>query len=68
MLWIRKEFLNTPFDYGAIVVHGHTPVRSPVTLPYRIGIDTACFMTGKLTALRIDAAGDTRLMQTEGWD
>lgn len=68
MLWIRKEFLNVPHDYGAIVVHGHTPVRQPAVLPYRIGIDTACFMTGKLTALRIDRAGNTRLMQTEGWD
>ncbi|HQZ11563.1 MAG TPA: metallophosphoesterase family protein [Devosia sp.] len=68
MLWIRKEFLHTPHDHGGVVIHGHTPMDEPTILPYRINIDTACFMTGKLTALRVDAAGETRLLQTAGWD
>ena len=68
MLWIRRAFLHTPHDHGGVVVHGHTPVEEPAILAHRIDIDTACFMTGTLTALRIDAAGNTRLMQTPGWD
>ena len=67
LLWIRDEFLNVPYDHGAMVVHGHTPVRAPAVLSYRIGTDTACYMTGKLTALRIDARGSTRFLQTAGW-
>jgi serine/threonine protein phosphatase 1 len=68
LMWIRREFLNTPYDHGGVVVHGHTPVDEPSVLNYRIDIDTACFMSGCLTALRIDAAGGMRLMQTAGWD
>jgi serine/threonine protein phosphatase 1 len=64
MLWIRDEFLEAAHDFGAVVVHGHTPVHQPFLSSHRIGIDTGCFMTGRLTALRIDAAGETRLLQT----
>jgi serine/threonine protein phosphatase 1 len=50
MLWIRDEFLSWPHDFGAVVVHGHTPVRAPEDLHNRVGIDTYAFQTGKLTA------------------
>lgn len=64
MLWIRRDFLDAGHDFGAVVVHGHTPVKTPFISPHRIGIDTGCFMTGQLTALCIDPAGTTRLLQT----
>ena len=50
LLWIRKEFLASTADFGAVVVHGHTPTRSPQDLRNRIGLDTFAFRTGKLTA------------------
>lgn len=50
LLWIRKEFLNSGQDFGAVVVHGHTPSRSPQEHRNRIGIDTYAVLTGKLTA------------------
>ena len=64
LLWIRDLFLDAEHDYGAVVVHGHTPVQEAFVSPTRIGIDTGCFMSGRLTALRIDAAGQTRILQT----
>lgn len=64
MLWIRDEFLEAAYDFGAVVVHGHTPVREPFLSAHRIGIDTGCFMSGRLTALRIDADGRTSILQT----
>jgi serine/threonine protein phosphatase 1 len=50
LLWIRHEFLNSAEDFGAVVVHGHTPTRAPQDLRNRIGVDTYACRTGKLTA------------------
>jgi serine/threonine protein phosphatase 1 len=50
LLWIRKEFLNSKEDFGAVVVHGHTPNRDPQDFRNRIGLDTFAVGTGKLTA------------------
>ncbi|MGA7326376.1 MAG: metallophosphoesterase [Rhodomicrobium sp.] len=54
LLWIRDEFLNWPHDFGAVVVHGHTPVHTPEDYHNRIGIDTYAFQTGKLTAVGLE--------------
>ena len=50
LLWIRKEFLDSKEDFGAVVVHGHTPTRAPEDLCNRIGLDTFAVRSGKLTA------------------
>jgi serine/threonine protein phosphatase 1 len=50
LLWIREEFLNSKDDFGAVVVHGHTPDRDPQAFRNRIGLDTFAVRTGKLTA------------------
>jgi serine/threonine protein phosphatase 1 len=54
LLWIRKEFLSHSKTFGAVVVHGHTPSRTPQDLDNRIGIDTLAFHTGKLTAVGLE--------------
>jgi serine/threonine protein phosphatase 1 len=54
LLWIREEFVNCNKSFGKIVVHGHTPVVSPVVLPTRINIDTGAFATGRLTCLVLE--------------
>jgi len=54
LIWIREEFLMHPHDFGAVVVHGHTPARAPEDLPNRIGIDTLAFFSGKLTAVGLE--------------
>lgn len=51
MLWIRDRFIASQADFGAVVVHGHTPVRRPQFRPNRIGIDTGAYQSGKLTCL-----------------
>lgn len=56
LLWIRREFLESNrLNPELKVVHGHTPAKEPIISPGRIGIDTGVYMTGRLTALRIDA-------------
>jgi serine/threonine protein phosphatase 1 len=56
LLWIRNEFLYSKNDFGAVVVHGHTPARFPQNLPNRIGLDTFAVRTGKLTAVGLEGA------------
>ena len=51
LLWIRDDFLTSSFDFGKIVVHGHTPTTEIEVGVNRINIDTGAFATGRLTCL-----------------
>ena len=51
LLWIRKEFIISEFDFGRRVIFGHTPVRAPLLLPNKIGIDTGAVYGNKLTCV-----------------
>ncbi|ADZ71444.1 metallophosphoesterase [Polymorphum gilvum] len=63
LLWIRQEFLDYPGDFGAVVVHGHTPQDTIDLKPNRINIDTGAYMTNRLTCAVLDADG-VRFLQT----
>jgi serine/threonine protein phosphatase 1 len=56
MLWIREEFLKSKRDFGAVIVHGHTPVSTPQLNSNRINIDTGAYMTGILTCVVIEGS------------
>lgn len=62
LLWIRDPFLYGPGMPGIRVVHGHTPTPAPEFTPTRIGIDTGCFLTGRLTGLRVMRDGSTKVL------
>jgi serine/threonine protein phosphatase 1 len=62
MLWIRQEFLQEKGPFGKVIVHGHTPMEEAQVLPHRIGVDTGCYATGVLTAVRLEGE-DQRLIQ-----
>ena len=57
LLRSRQPFLYSEADFGAVVVHGHTPVKVPVVRHNRIAIDTGAVFGGKLTCLVLE--GDT---------
>jgi serine/threonine protein phosphatase 1 len=65
LIWIRQDFLRHEGDFGKVIVHGHTPVRSVEHRTNRIAIDTAAYATGKLTALVIEGR-DLRVIDTAG--
>lgn len=49
LIWLREEFLQSPWDWGKKVIHGHTPTpsRKPEVYANRICIDTAlCYAPG----------------------
>lgn len=64
LVWIREPFLSLPPPGGIRVVHGHTPGPEPVVTPYRICLDTHCFLTGRLTALRLTRKGQPAFITT----
>jgi serine/threonine protein phosphatase 1 len=49
LLRIRSAFLHSEMDFGAVIVHGHTPRSAPEVRANRIGIDTGAVYGGKLT-------------------
>lgn len=64
LLWIRAPFLEQNGDTGVVVVHGHTPTSEPEIRPWRIGIDTAAFASGRLTAVRLQPHSPPRFIAT----
>jgi serine/threonine protein phosphatase 1 len=52
LVWIREPFLSSDFDFGRLIVHGHTPLRHgvPELRPNRLNIDTGAAYGGPLTA------------------
>ncbi len=54
--WIRRTFLESTADHGAMVIHGHTITDSVDERPNRIGIDTGAFGSGILTAIGVEGA------------
>lgn len=57
LMWIREEFLDYEGNFGAIVIHGHTPSTAVDVRHNRICVDTGAYMTGKLSCIRIDESG-----------
>lgn len=53
-IWIRKRFLESELDHGAVVVHGHSISAEPAVRDNRIGIDTGAPVSGVLTCLLLD--------------
>jgi serine/threonine protein phosphatase 1 len=57
LCYIRTPFLNSDKSHGFLVIHGHTMGPTPVVKSNRVGIDTAAFMTGVLTAIVLESEG-----------
>lgn len=55
LLRSRQPFLYSEAKFGAVVVHGHTPVKAPVVRHNRIAIDTGAVFGGALTSAVLEA-------------
>jgi serine/threonine protein phosphatase 1 len=63
LLWIRDDFLDSSFDHGKTVVHGHSISWEPEVKDNRINVDTGAFASGVLTCLVLDGP-DVAFLQT----
>jgi serine/threonine protein phosphatase 1 len=66
LIWIRAPFLTSQLTGGLRVVHGHTPSADIVATPHRIDVDTHCYHTGKLSAVRVTPDGRTKYFSVQG--
>ncbi|WP_428486897.1 metallophosphoesterase [Rhodopila sp.] len=55
LLRARQPFLYSEADFGAVIVHGHTPVKAPVVRHNRIAIDTGAVFGGPMTCVVLEA-------------
>ena len=53
MIWIRDEFIYSDYDFGEVVIFGHTPFNSPIIMKNKIGIDTGAVYGNCLTCLEL---------------
>lgn len=54
LIWIREPFLSSKADFGAIIVHGHTPVAEVENHGNRIDVDTGAVFGRKLSCLVLE--------------
>jgi serine/threonine protein phosphatase 1 len=52
-MFIREPFLSSPKSCDLVVVHGHTPEKSPTNAAWRIGVDTGIYFNGRLSCVRL---------------
>ncbi|OQX62666.1 MAG: metallophosphatase [Desulfococcus sp. 4484_241] len=55
LLWIRKSFIDSDYDFGKLVIFGHTPYPEVVIKDNKIGIDTGAVYGYKLTCIELPA-------------
>jgi len=53
MQWVRREFIDSDYDFGKRVVFGHTHFSAPLVTAGKIGIDTGAVYGGKLTCVEL---------------
>lgn len=63
LLGIRDAFLNSRRKWPFTIVHGHTPGEAVHIDERRIGVDTGAYITGRLSAVRLDGV-DVRVLST----
>lgn len=63
LMTVRLSEASFDAREGLTLVHGHTPLAQPFVSPSRIGLDTEAFSSGRLTAARLLANGNVKILQ-----
>jgi serine/threonine protein phosphatase 1 len=53
LFWIRRDFISSDYDWGKIVVYGHTPLKEPFLSKTRMGLDSGCVYGRQLTCCEV---------------
>ncbi len=63
LIWSRPS--DKPHEQEVTLVHGHTPVETPIICEQRINVDTGAFATGTLSAVCLAAGQAPRILQVK---
>jgi serine/threonine protein phosphatase 1 len=66
LMWIRRPFHEHRGSFGALVVHGHTPVDQVTHYGNRVAVDTGAAYGGPLSVVVIDPDGSVAELTEEG--
>ncbi|WBU64237.1 metallophosphoesterase [Paracoccus aerodenitrificans] len=66
LMWIRRPFHDSRLDHGAMVVHGHTPVKHVTNYGNRLNMDTGAAYGGPVSIARLEAKGVIWLLTESG--
>ena len=55
LLWIRESFFKSWFQWGKVIVHGHSPRDQVEITRKRINLDTGCIFNGMLSAMEVNS-------------
>lgn len=55
LLWTRKPFLESSYNWSKLIIHGHTPHPQIEVRPNRINLDTGCVLGNRLSAIELPA-------------
>ncbi len=53
LLWVRNKFIRSRYDFGKVVIFGHTHFQEPLIQPNKIGIDTGAVYGNNLTCVEL---------------
>ncbi|MBE7731975.1 metallophosphoesterase family protein [Devosia faecipullorum] len=62
LMWVVHDYDASAYSGLPLVVHGHTPMPEPVVELHRICVDTGCFATGTLTAIRLQHGSEPKIL------
>lgn len=65
LVWIRKDFLDSPLDHGVLVVHGHTAITTATHYGNRLNVDGGAAYGRPLCAVVIEP-GAVHLLTDDG--
>jgi serine/threonine protein phosphatase 1 len=65
LMWIRKPFLEHKGDFGALILHGHTPEEFVTHHGNRVAVDTGAAYGGPVSAVVIEGT-EVFLLTPEG--
>lgn len=66
LMWPVHDYEAAAYAGVPLVVHGHTPFPTPQVHRHRICVDTGCFATGILTAVRLQVSRKPSLINVGG--
>lgn len=65
LMWPVHNYEAAAYAGWPLIVHGHTPLPTPIVAAHRLCVDTGCFATGILTAARLQQDSPPKILSIQ---